>query len=60
MKLLHPGQLKGCATHAKDIVSLGTNGVFMAEPVSNVIGGGACFITMLATIIPELNKMKQP
>ncbi|MCR4892398.1 MAG: MATE family efflux transporter [Lachnospiraceae bacterium] len=33
---------------------LGTNGVFMAEPISNVIGGGACFITMLLTVMPEL------
>lgn len=33
---------------------LGTNGVFMAEPISNLIGGLACFITMLVTIIPEL------
>ena len=34
-----------------------TDGVFMAEPVSNVIGGSLCFITMLVTILPELNKM---
>ena len=37
---------------------MGTNGVFLAEPVSNVIGGSICFITMLLTVIPELNKMK--
>ena len=36
---------------------MGTDGVFMAEPVSNVIGGSLCFITMLVTILPELNKM---
>ena len=36
---------------------MGTDGVFLAEPVSNVIGGSACFITMLATILPELNRM---
>ena len=35
---------------------MGTDGVFMAEPVSNVIGGSLCFITMLITILPELNK----
>ena len=35
---------------------MGTDGVFMAEPVSNVIGGSLCFITMLVTILPELNK----
>ncbi len=36
----------------------GVNGVFMAEPISNVIGGAACFITMLMTIMPELRKME--
>ena len=37
---------------------MGTDGVFMTEPVSNVIGGSLCFITMLVTILPELNKME--
>ena len=36
---------------------MGSDGVFLAEPVSNVIGGSLCFITMLVTILPELNKM---
>ena len=36
---------------------MGTRGVFMAEPVSNVIGGSLCFVTMLCTVIPELNRM---
>ena len=39
------------------ILHMGTNGVFMAEPVSNVIGGSLSFTTMLITIIPRLNKM---
>ncbi len=30
--------------------NMGTNGVFAAEPISNVIGGTACFITMLITV----------
>ena len=38
---------------------LGTDGVFMAEPISNVIGGLACFITMLLTVLPELNHMEE-
>ena len=38
---------------------LGTNGVFMAEPISNILGGSACFFTMLLTVIPELNRMKK-
>ena len=32
-------------------------GVFAAEPVSNVIGGFACFITMLIVIMPSLKKL---
>ena len=34
---------------------MGTAGVFAAEPVSNVVGGLACFITMLLVVLPELN-----
>ena len=33
---------------------MGTSGVFAAEPVSNVLGGMACFITMLLVVLPEL------
>lgn len=36
---------------------MGTDGVFLAEPVSNIIGGSLCFITMLCTILPELKRM---
>lgn len=36
------------------LFGLGTTGVFMAEPISNVIGGTACFVTMLLTVMPEL------
>lgn len=38
---------------------MGTRGVFLAEPVSNVIGGSLCFITMLCTVLPELKQMEQ-
>ena len=31
-------------------VYFGTDGVFLAEPISNVIGGLACFITMILTL----------
>lgn len=34
---------------------LGTDGVFLAEPISNVIGGTASFVTMLATVWRGLN-----
>ena len=35
---------------------MGTDGILMAEPVSNFIGGTACFVTMLCTVWPELTK----
>lgn len=38
------------------VANLGVDGVFWAEPISNLIGGCACFITMLCTILPELRK----
>ena len=38
---------------------MGTAGVFLAEPVSNVIGGSLCFVTMLCTILPELKRLEQ-
>ena len=40
-------------------MNMGTKGVFLAEPVSNVIGGSACFLTMLITVLPELKRMEQ-
>ena len=38
---------------------MGVNGVFMAEPISNFVGGSASFTTMLLTILPELKRMEQ-
>ena len=35
------------------VFGMGTAGVFAAEPVSNVIGGMACFLTMLLTVGKE-------
>ena len=35
---------------------LGVDGVFLAEPISNLIGGVACFATMIATIWPMLKR----
>lgn len=34
--------------------NLGANGVFVAEPVSNFLGGSACFLAMILTVLPEL------
>lgn len=36
---------------------MGSDGVFLAEPVSNVLGGSTCFIVMLCTVMPELKRM---
>ena len=41
------------------IGKLGVDGVFWAEPISNLIGGCACFFTMLLTILPELKEGKE-
>ena len=36
------------------VAGLGVNGVFAAEPISNLIGGLACYITMRCTVMREL------
>lgn len=38
------------------IAGLGVMGVFLAEPISNFIGGAACFITMYFTVYRKLTK----
>lgn len=38
------------------MLGLGVNGVMIAEPVSNLVGGGACFITMYLTIYRKLTQ----
>ncbi len=38
---------------------LGVDGVFWAEPISNLVGGCACFFTMLITVLPELKEDKK-
>lgn len=35
---------------------LGAYGVFASEPVSDVIGGGACFITMMCTVWRDMKR----
>lgn len=37
---------------------MGTSGVFLAEPVSNIIGGTLCLVVMLCTVLPELKRMR--
>ena len=41
------------------VAGLGVNGVFLAEPISNFIGGLACYITMRRTVMPELTAMEK-
>ena len=43
------------------LFGLGVNGVFMSEPISNIIGGLACYITMMLTVYrPLKNKIDAP
>ncbi|MGN0351823.1 MAG: MATE family efflux transporter [Roseburia sp.] len=39
-------------------LGLGVRGVFLAEPISNAIGGLACFFTMWLTVYRKLGKQK--
>ena len=41
------------------LFGLGVKGVFLAEPISNFVGGSACMITMLLTVLPELARMEK-
>lgn len=40
-------------------IGMGVDGVFWAEPISNLLGGSACFLTMLGTVLPELKRKKE-
>ena len=39
-------------------VGFGVKGVFLAEPVSNLVGGTACFVTMYFTVYRKLGKLQ--
>lgn len=41
------------------LFDLGVTGVFLAEPISNFIGGAACYITMLLTIWREMRRKER-
>jgi len=41
-------------------VGFGVKGVFLAEPVSNIVGGTACFVTMLLTVYRRLRVKAAP
>ena len=38
------------------VAGLGVDGVFLAEPISNLLGGVACFTTMMLTVWPMLKR----
>lgn len=40
-------------------IGFGINGIFLAEPISNFVGGGACYITMWLTIGKDLKRKAQ-
>ena len=39
-------------------IYMGIDGVFIAEAISNFIGGGACYLTMMLTIGKDLKKKR--
>ena len=39
-------------------LGFGADGVFMAEPVSNLVGGLACYITMMLTVHRQMGRME--
>ncbi len=39
-------------------LGFGTNGVFLAEPISNLLGGVACFLTMFFSVYRPMAKLK--
>lgn len=41
------------------IGGLGVDGVFLAEPISNLLGGVACFATMVAVVWPMLKREEE-
>ena len=41
------------------VCGLGVNGVFLAEPISNFIGGIACYATMMCTIWAEMKRRER-
>ena len=41
------------------IPGMGVNGVFWSEPISDLLGGGACFLTMWFTVYKKLGKEQE-
>ena len=38
------------------LTALGVKGVFWAEPISNLVGGTACYVTMRLTVYRKLEE----
>ena len=41
------------------VLGFGVDGVYLAEPVSNVVGGLACLLTMYVTVYRPLGALEQ-
>ena len=41
------------------VLGFGVDGVYLAEPVSNVVGGLACLLTMYITVYRPLGALEQ-
>ena len=51
-------QRENCAIWHHDRCGLIVDGVFIAEPISNAVGGIASFTTMMLTVWRKLGKME--
>ena len=41
-------------------LGLGVKGVFLAEPVSNILGGTVCYLTMRLTQLKRIRRLSEP
>ncbi len=56
--LLRKAVIVAPLTAVLPFLGLGVDGVFLAEPISNIIGGLACFLTMFLTVYRPLGEKK--
>ena len=54
LQLLHPGL--GGALLLPGVFGLGADGVYWSEPISDLLGGGAAFTTLMLTVYRPLAK----
>ena len=41
-----------------NLFSLGVDGIFLSEPVSEILGSVSCFCTMVAVVVPRLKRLE--